>query len=102
MSELNIGGIQTVADLRAEAAEPKPEADLDRNAFCACLRHNSESESAGSHEKRGFRCSTGPIFELRGHNADVGLLDQFVTAQSSEKIMRGASLIGKNVFASVL
>ena len=33
MSDLNIGGIRTVADLRAEAAAPKPEADLDRNAF---------------------------------------------------------------------
>ena len=27
-------------------------------------------------------------------------LDQFVSTQSSEKIMRGASLIGKNIFAS--
>jgi flagellar basal-body rod modification protein FlgD len=27
-------------------------------------------------------------------------LDQFVTSQSTEKVMRGASLIGKNVFVS--
>ena len=75
MSELNIGGIRTVADLRAEAAAPKPEADLDRNAFLRLFTTQlQKSESAGSHEKRGFRCSTGPIFELRGHNADVGLL----------------------------
>ena len=33
MSDLNIGGIRTTADLRAEAAAPKPESDLDRNAF---------------------------------------------------------------------
>ena len=33
MNDLNIGGIRTSADLRADAAAPKPEADLDRNAF---------------------------------------------------------------------
>ena len=40
MSDLNIGGIRTVADLRAEAAAPKPEADLDRNAFLRSLQPN--------------------------------------------------------------
>ena len=38
MSTLNIPGITTMADLKAQSRQPAPQADLDRNAFLRLFR----------------------------------------------------------------
>ena len=101
MSELNIGGIRTVADLRAEAAAPKPEADLDRNAFLRLFTTQLQNQNPLDPMKNeAFVAQLAQFSSLEATTRMSDSLDQFVTTQSSEKIMRGASLIGKNVFAS--
>ena len=101
MSDLNIGGIRTTADLRAEAAAPKPEADLDRNAFLRLFTTQLQNQNPLDPMKNeAFVAQLAQFSSLEATTRMSDSLDQFVSTQSSEKIMRGASLIGKNVFAN--
>lgn len=101
MSDLSLSGIRTAADLRAEAAAPKPEADLDRNAFLRLFTTQLQNQNPLDPMKNeAFVAQLAQFSSLEATTRMSDSLDQFVTTQSSEKIMRGASLIGKNVFAS--
>ena len=101
MSDLSIGGIRTTADLRAEAAAPNPEADLDRNAFLRLFTTQLQNQNPLDPMKNeAFVAQLAQFSSLEATTRMSDSLDQFVSTQSSEKIMRGASLIGKNVFAS--
>jgi len=87
--------------LRAEAAAPKPEADLDRNAFLRLFTTQLQNQNPLDPMKNeAFVAQLAQFSSLEATTRMSDSLDQFVTTQSSEKIMRGASLIGKNVFAS--
>jgi flagellar basal-body rod modification protein FlgD len=99
MSDLNIGGIRTTADLRAEAAAPKPEADLDRNAFLRLFTTQLQNQNPLDPMKNeAFVAQLAQFSSLEATTRMSDSLDQFVSTQSSEKIMRGASLIGKKRF----
>lgn len=101
MSDLSISGIRTTADLRAEAAAPKPESDLDRNAFLRLFTTQLQNQNPLDPMKNeAFVAQLAQFSSLEATTRMSDSLDQFVSTQSSEKIMRGASLIGKSVFAS--
>jgi flagellar basal-body rod modification protein FlgD len=101
MNDLSISGIRTMEDLRAEAAAPKPEADLDRNAFLRLFTTQLQNQNPLDPMKNeAFVAQLAQFSSLEATTRMSDSLDQFVSTQSSEKIMRGASLIGKNVFAS--
>ena len=101
MSELSLTGIRTAADLRAEAAAPKPESDLDRNAFLRLFTTQLQNQNPLDPMKNeAFVAQLAQFSSLEATTRMSDSLDQFVSTQSSEKIMRGASLIGKNIFAS--
>lgn len=101
MNDLSISGIRTTEDLRAEAAAPKPEADLDRNAFLRLFTTQLQNQNPLDPMKNeAFVAQLAQFSSLEATTRMSDSLDQFVSTQSSEKIMRGASLIGKNVFAS--
>ena len=101
MNDLSISGIRTMEDLRAEASAPKPEADLDRNAFLRLFTTQLQNQNPLDPMKNeAFVAQLAQFSSLEATTRMSDSLDQFVSTQSSEKIMRGASLIGKNVFAS--
>ena len=101
MSDLSLTGIRTTADLRAEAAAPKPESDLDRNAFLRLFTTQLQNQNPLDPMKNeAFVAQLAQFSSLEATTRMSDSLDQFVSTQSSEKIMRGASLIGKNIFAS--
>ena len=101
MSDLSLTGIRTTADLRAEAAAPKPESDLDRNAFLRLFTTQLQNQNPlDPLTNEAFVAQLAQFSSLEATTRMSDSLDQFVSTQSSEMIMRGASLIGKNIFAS--
>lgn len=101
MSDLSLNGIRTSADLRAEASAPKPEEDLDRDAFLRLFTAQLQNQNPLDPMKNeAFVAQLAQFSSLEATTRMSDSLDKFVSTQSSEKIMRGASLIGKNVFAA--
>ena len=101
MSVLNIPGITTMADLKAQARQPAPEADLDRNAFLRLFTTQLQNQNPLDPMKNeAFVAQLAQFSSLEATTRMSDSLDQFVTSQSTERVMRGASLIGKNVFVS--
>ena len=100
MSELSISGIRTSADLRAAAAAPVEE-DLDRNAFLKLFTAQLQNQNPLDPMKNeAFVAQLAQFSSLEATTKMSDSLDQFVSSQSGEKIMRGASLIGKSVFVN--
>ena len=101
MNELIIPGIRTAADLRAEAATPAPESDLDRDAFLRLFTTQLQNQNPLDPMKNeAFVAQLAQFSSLEATTRMSDSLEQFVSAQSGEKIMRGASLIGKHVYAA--
>jgi len=101
LSVLNIPGITTMADLKAQARQPAPEADLDRNAFLRLFTTQLQNQNPLDPMKNeAFVAQLAQFSSLEATTRMSDSLDQFVTSQSTERVMRGASLIGKNVFVS--
>jgi flagellar basal-body rod modification protein FlgD len=98
MSELSIAGIRTSADLKTAAATPVEE-DLDRNAFLKLFTAQLQNQNPLDPMKNeAFVAQLAQFSSLEATTKMSDSLDQFVSSQSGEKIMRGASLIGKSVF----
>ncbi len=101
MTDLSLAGLRTTADLRAEAAAPKPEEDLDRTAFLKLFTTQLQNQNPLDPMKNeAFVAQLAQFSSLEATTRMSDSLDQFVATQSGERIMRGASLIGKNVFAT--
>jgi flagellar basal-body rod modification protein FlgD len=100
MSELSISGIRTSADLRAEAATPVEE-ELDRNAFLKLFTAQLENQNPLDPMKNeAFVAQLAQFSTLEATEKMSDSMDQFVSSQSGEQIMRGASLIGRSVFVN--
>ena len=100
MSELSISGIRTSADLRAAAAAPVEE-DLDRSAFLKLFTAQLQNQNPLDPMKNeAFVAQLAQFSSLEATTKMSDSLDQFISSQSGEKIMRGASLIGKSVFVN--
>ena len=90
-----------MADLKAQSRQPAPEADLDRNAFLRLFTTQLQNQNPLDPMKNeAFVAQLAQFSSLEATTRMSDSLDQFVTSQSTEKLMRGASLIGKNVFVS--
>jgi flagellar basal-body rod modification protein FlgD len=90
-----------MADLKAQSRQPSPEADLDRNAFLRLFTTQLQNQNPLDPMKNeAFVAQLAQFSSLEATTRMSDSLDQFVTSQSTEKVMRGASLIGKNVFVS--
>ena len=90
-----------MADLKAQSRQPAPEADLDRNAFLRLFTTQLQNQNPLDPMKNeAFVAQLAQFSSLEATTRMSDSLDQFVTSQSTEKVMRGASLIGKNVFVS--
>ena len=90
-----------MADLKAQYRQPSPEADLDRNAFLRLFTTQLQNQNPLDPMKNeAFVAQLAQFSSLEATTRMSDSLDQFVTSQSTEKVMRGASLIGKNVFVS--
>jgi len=90
-----------MADLKAQARQPAPEADLDRNAFLRLFTTQLQNQNPLDPMKNeAFVAQLAQFSSLEATTRMSDSLDQFVTSQSTERVMRGASLIGKNVFVS--
>ena len=101
MSTLNLPGITTMADLKAQSRQPAPQADLDRNAFLRLFTTQLQNQNPLDPMKNeAFVAQLAQFSSLEATTRMSDSLEQFVTSQSTEKVMRGASLIGKNVFVS--
>ena len=101
MSTLNLQGITTMADLKAQSRQPAPQADLDRNAFLRLFTTQLQNQNPLDPMKNeAFVAQLAQFSSLEATTRMSDSLEQFVTSQSTEKVMRGASLIGKNVFVS--
>ena len=88
-----------MADLKAQSRQPAPEADLDRNAFLRLFTTQLQNQNPLDPMKNeAFVAQLAQFSSLEATTRMSDSLDQFVTSQSTEKVMRGASLIGKNVF----
>ena len=95
----NISGIRTTEDLaRSRAAN---ESELDRNAFLKLFTTQLQNQNPLDPMKNeAFVAQLAQFSSLEATTRMSDSLEQFVTSQSTEKVMRGASLIGKNVFVA--
>ena len=99
MSALNIPGITTMADLKAQSRQPAPQADLDRNAFLRLFTTQLQNQNPLDPMKNeAFVAQLAQFSSLEATTRMSDSLEQFVTSQSTERVMRGASLIGKHDF----
>ena len=93
----NISGIRTTEDLaRSRAAT---ESELDRNAFLKLFTTQLQNQNPLDPVKNeAFIAQLAQFSTLEATSSMSDSLDSFVNDQRSETLMRGASLIGKNVF----
>ena len=93
----NISGIRTTEDLaRSRAAN---ESELDRNAFLKLFTTQLQNQNPLDPVKNeAFIAQLAQFSTLEATSSMSDSLDRFVNDQRSETLMRGASLIGKNVF----
>ena len=93
----NISGIRTTEDLaRSKAAT---ESELDRNAFLKLFTTQLQNQNPLDPVKNeAFIAQLAQFSTLEATSSMSDSLDRFVNDQRSETLMRGASLIGKNVF----
>ena len=93
----NISGIRTTEDLaRSQAAN---ESELDRNAFLKLFTTQLQNQNPLDPVKNeAFIAQLAQFSTLEATSSMSNSLDKFVNDQRSETLMRGASLIGKNVF----
>ncbi len=93
----NISGIRTTEELaRSRAAS---ESELDRNAFLKLFTTQLQNQNPLDPVKNeAFIAQLAQFSTLEATSSMSDSLDRFVNDQRSETLMRGASLIGKNVF----
>jgi flagellar basal-body rod modification protein FlgD len=99
MSLTSIDGIKTIDQLRSEQSRPA-EQELDRNAFLRLFTTQLQSQNPLDPMKNeAFVAQLAQFSTLEATTSMSASLDSFVSGQQEERILRGANLLGKQVFA---
>ncbi len=99
MSIPMIEGIKTISQLRTEQNQPVVQ-DLDRNAFLRLFTTQLQNQNPLDPMKNeAFVAQLAQFSTLEATTAMSGSLGDFVAGQQEERMLRGASLLGKQVFA---
>ena len=97
MNLSNISGIRTMDDLQAQNASQTEE--LDRNAFLKLFTTQLQNQDPLDPVKNeAFIAQLAQFSTLEATTSMSDSLQQFITDQRSDGLMRGAALIGKSVY----
>ena len=99
MSIPMIQGVKTIGQLRTEQNQPLDQ-DLDRNAFLRLFTTQLQNQNPLDPMKNeAFVAQLAQFSTLEATSAMSASLGDFVAGQQEERMLRGASLLGKQVFA---
>lgn len=99
MSLPTIEGIKTIDQLRAEQSRPV-EQELDRNAFLRLFTTQLQNQNPLDPMKNeAFVAQLAQFSSLEATTSMSASLKDFVSGQQGERILRGANLLGKQIFA---
>ncbi|MBT7538785.1 MAG: flagellar biosynthesis protein FlgD, partial [Gammaproteobacteria bacterium] len=100
MSFTSIDSIRTTNDLLAEKNQAQVNQDLDRNAFLRLFTTQLQNQNPlDPMENEAFVAQLAQFSTLEATTLMSDSLSDFVSSQQSEKMLRGANLLGKQVFA---
>ncbi len=99
MTMTGIENIKTMSQLRAEQSQPV-EQDLDRNAFLQLFTAQLQNQNPLDPMKNeAFVAQLAQFSALEANVKMADSFENFAAGQQEERILRGASLLGKQVFA---
>ena len=99
MSISAIEGIKTMSQLRAEQRAPV-EQDLDRNAFLRLFTTQLQNQNPLDPMKNeAFVAQLAQFSTLEATSAMSASFGDFVSGQQEERMLRGANLLGKQIYA---
>lgn len=99
MSVSTLDSIKTMSQLRAEQNSPVVQ-DLDRNAFLRLFTTQLQNQNPLDPMKNeAFVAQLAQFSTLEATTAMSSSLSDFVSGQQQERMLRGANLLGKQVFA---
>ena len=94
-----IEGLKTIGQLRAEQSQPVVQ-DLDRNAFLRLFTTQLQNQNPLDPMKNeAFVAQLAQFSTLEATTAMSASFGDFVSGQQEERMLRGANLLGKQVFA---
>ncbi|MEK9876350.1 MAG: flagellar hook capping FlgD N-terminal domain-containing protein [Betaproteobacteria bacterium] len=96
MSLSTLDSIKTMSQLRAEQNSPVVQ-DLDRNAFLRLITTQLQNQNPLDPMKN--EAFLAQFSTLEATTAMSSSLSEFVSGQQQERMLRGANLLGKQVFA---
>ena len=100
MSFTSIDSIRTTNDLLAEKNQAQVNQDLDRNALLRLFTTQLQNQNPlDPMENEAFVAQLAQFSTLEATTLMSDSLSDFVSSQQSEKMLRGANLLGKQVFA---
>ena len=99
MSMSAIENIKTMSQLRAEQSQPV-EQELDRNAFLRLFTTQLQNQNPLDPMKNeAFVAQLAQFSALEATTSMSASFSDFVAGQQEERMLRGSSLLGKQVFA---
>ena len=99
MTMTGIENIKTMSQLRAEQSQPV-EQDLDRNAFLQLFTAQLQNQNPLDPMKNeAFVAQLAQFSALEANVKMADSFENFAAGQQEERILRGANLLGKQVFA---
>jgi len=94
-----IEGLKTINQLRAEQSQPVVQ-DLDRNAFLRLFTTQLQNQNPLDPMKNeAFVAQLAQFSTLEATTAMSASFGDFVSGQQEERMLRGANLLGKQIFA---
>ena len=99
MSLPSIEGLKTISELRAEQSQPVDQ-DLDRNAFLRLFTTQLQNQNPLDPMKNeAFVAQLAQFSTLEATTAMSASFSDYVGGQQEERMLRGANLLGKQIFA---
>ena len=97
---ISVENLRTVEDLRREREQPVGGEDLDRNAFLRLFTTQLQNQNPLDPLKNeAFVAQLAQFSTLEATYAMSDSLGDFLATQQSERMLRGANLLGRNVYA---
>ena len=94
-----IEGLKTIGQLRAEQSQPAVQ-DLDRNAFLRLFTTQLQNQNPLDPMKNeAFVAQLAQFSTLEATTSMSASFGDFVSGQQEERMLRGANLLGKQIFA---